>query len=395
MALHYAQIDLKLTCADTTGLINILNNSGIVINNVRYGNVLELVITISVRDYKKIIELTKRNGASVTIIRKTGLLFYIQRILNRPVIAVLFLILLFINIILPNFVLFLSVEGNHTIPSKKILETAAECGISFGSLRESIRSETMKNSLLEKIPELQWAGINTAGCTAIISVREKNQNEIKESTHAVGNVVASHDGIIQNITVLEGNSLCYVGQAVMKGQTLVSGYTDCGIVTKASQANAEIIALTSRNLDVIAPIPTLQKGDNLSTKTKYSLQVGKKIINFSKESGILGVTCDKIYLKKYWHLPGGFRLPICIIQETTTWYRPQPYSLQTAQDRSWLLDFAHSYLKSTMISGEILSSNTETDILHDAMYMNGQFTCTEMIGQIKYEQMIIKDEEND
>ena len=393
--MHYAQIELKLTCADTTGFINILSNSDIVLNHVRYGNALEVFISIPGKYYKKIVALSKRHGVSVTIIRKTGLLFYIQRIVNRPVIAVLFLILLFINIILPNFVLFLSVEGNHTIPSKKILETAAECGIGFGSLRKSIRSETMKNSLLEKIPQLQWAGINTSGCTAIISIREKNQNENTANTHNVGNVVASHDGIIQNITIFEGNSLCYVGQAVMKGQTLVSGYTDCGIITKASQANAEIIALTSRNLDIIAPAPAFKKGDSLSTETTYSLQVGKKIINFSKESGILGATCDKIYLKKYWHLPGGFQLPVCLIQETTTWYRPQPYSLQTTQDSRWLLDFAHSYLKSTMIAGEILSSNTETDLLNDATYLNGQFTCTEIIGQIKHEQMIIKDEEND
>ena len=48
-----------------------------------------------------------------------------------------------------------------------------------------------------------------------------------------------------------------------------------------------------------------------------------------------------------------------------------------------------------MIAGEILSSNTETDLLNDATYLNGQFTCTEIIGQIQHEHMIIKDEEND
>ena len=36
-----------------------------------------------------------------------------------------------------------------------------------------IRSEKVKNSLLQRIPQLQWAGINTDGCVAVISVREK------------------------------------------------------------------------------------------------------------------------------------------------------------------------------------------------------------------------------
>lgn len=37
----------------------------------------------------------------------------------------------------------------------------------------------MKNALLSAIPELQWAGVNTYGCRAVISVRERTLPERK------------------------------------------------------------------------------------------------------------------------------------------------------------------------------------------------------------------------
>ena len=293
----------------------------------------------------------------------------------------------------PGRTFFISVEGNSQIAERYIIEAAAECGIDFGAKRRWVRSEMMKNKLLEKIPQLQWAGINTYGCTAVISVREKTSSQKQaEPEHQVSSIVASRDGIVQSCTVLQGKALCSVGQAVKAGQTLVSGYLDCGILTKAGRAEAEITALTFRNLEVVSPGCTTVKGEMQNMTAHYSLKIGKKLIKFYKDSGNLDTTCDKIYSEEYVYLPGGFRLPVAIVKETQIYYDTSRGKETVSDTGRWLKPYANSYLKKTMISGEIISADTEVIQNNNGFTLYGRFTCSEMIGQTMAEETIPKDD---
>ena len=62
--------------------------------------------------------------------------------------------------------------------ARKILERAEYCGVHFGAKAGSVRSEQVKNRLLFEIPELRWAGVNTTGCTAVITVAERQSGEV-------------------------------------------------------------------------------------------------------------------------------------------------------------------------------------------------------------------------
>ena len=315
---------------------------------------------------------------------------------KRPVLLVLFCVLLIMFSYLPGRILFISVEGNEIVPANRILEAASECGIRFGASRRQVRSEIVKNELLQKVTQLQWAGINTNGCTAVISVREKApQSKTEEKTSQISSIVASRDGVIQNCTVYQGNPLCTVGEAVKAGQILVSGYIDCGIVTKTTQANAEIEALTFRDLEVVTPISTASRGAIRNKKTNYSLRLGKKRIKLYKDSGNLHTTCGKIYSEEYVQLPGGFSLPIAIVKETLIEYEESQETQTSTDMESWLTDFTETYLQNTMIGGQVISAQTEVNPMDDICYLYGKYTCIEMIGQVRYEQMIGNGDKND
>ena len=96
-------------------------------------------------------------------------------------------------------------------------------------------------------------GVNTSGCVATVSVRERTDPEVTEQDSAVSNIVASRDGFIVSATVTRGNFLCRVGQSVKAGQVLISGYTDCGICIQATRAEGEIYAQTSRDFAAVTP----------------------------------------------------------------------------------------------------------------------------------------------
>lgn len=383
----------EITSADISSLLNTLAVSGILLKDIQYCDDLTVRITISRRNYQQLAMLSEKHGAVVQKKGIYGLFPVANRFMKRPVLVLFLLFMFLISCYVPSRIFFLRVEGNNQVPERYIIEVAAECGIDFGAKRRLVRSEIMKNRLLEKIPQLQWAGINTSGCTAVISVREKTLNKRQDETdHQVSSIVASRDGIIQSCTVQQGNALCKVGQAVKTGQVLVSGYLDCGIITKTTQADAEIKALTFHDLEVVAPYPSVIKDTKQETKTKFALRIGKNLIKFYKDSGNLHTTCGKIYSEEYVHLPGGFRLPIAVVKETEVYYSDGGGELPVSDAGEWIKDFANNYLKDTMISGEIVSADAEVTPDAGVFCLQGRYACMEMIGQIKYEEFIPKDD---
>ncbi len=390
------QLTLEVTCADSVALINVLTEKQIPVKNITYKNNLVFHITVFKKNYAELKQITDRLGGSIKTIGRSGPFWMGKAVLKRPVLLMFLTTMFLLSIYIPSRVLFISIEGNTSVPAKLILEAAEECGIRFGVSRRKIRSEVMKNSLLQKVPQLQWAGINTSGCTAVISVKEKSTvDEKSESDHGVCSIVATRDGIIQNCTVYQGNPLCTVGQAVKAGETLVSGYLDCGIITKAIHAKAEIRALTLRDLEVVTPTPIEVRGVCYKQRVNYRLLIGKKVINLSKDSGNYATTCAKIYSETYLQLPGGFRLPVAVVKETQYFYEKNQETSAASDADQWLTNYAKDHLQDTMLAGEIISEKTDVSSDGSATYLSGKYTCMEIIGQTKYELTILKDEEND
>lgn len=387
------RIRLEITCADNVLLLNAISASNINMEDVSYKTDLTIHLTISNNDYAAVESICKKYDARVRIIKKYGAIPVLESIQKRPVLITFLCLLICMFCFLPSRILFVSVNGNTNIATNKILEAAEKCGICFGAGRRQVRSEKVKNALLQEIPELQWAGINTSGCTAIISVSEKTTQETTPAQNSqVSSIVASRDGVIQNCTVYQGNALCTVGQAVKAGQTLVSGYIDCGIVTKTTQADAEIKALTFREAEVISPVESIKRGEQQKEINRYCLLIGKKLIKLYKDSGNHDTSCAKIYSQRYVQLPGGFRLPISVVKETIYLYEDRSNHTAALDAQEWLIQYTENYLQSTMLAGEIISAETEITQEDNLHILRGRFACVEMIGQVKYEQTMIEGE---
>lgn len=381
-------VRVELTSASPADMLTAINQSGIPLSDVMYLSELSVACTVLRSDYKLLHSLITRRGESVSVNRRTGSYWAIKRLIKRPVLMFGMAFLLLLAIYLPTRVLFVEVEGNESIPATLIIENAENCGISFGASRREVRSEQMKNALLGAIPELQWAGINTYGCTAVISVKERTVSEQIQKPIGVNSIVAAKDGVIQSCTVLRGNALCKVGQAVKKGQVLVSGYTDCGIAIKATGAEAEIFAQTLHTLSAVTPTNAAVRDEKTEVETKYSLFIGKKLINFSQDSGISDSTCVKMYTRINLTLPGGFQLPIGLIQEKLIYCDYEQTEVCEESSFVWVQDYSEAYLQEQMVAGQILNANTGAELMQDVYFLSGQFSCIEMIGRTQSEEII-------
>ena len=380
-------IEVEITSAEPESALAAISTRNIEIKNLHQISELTYTFCIRRRDYKELSLIAEKRGETLRIQNKGGIYWSAKAMLARPVLLIGAFLLLLLVLYLPTRVLFVRVEGNATVPERRILAAAEACGIEFGASRREVRSEKTKNDLLSAIPELQWAGVNTSGCVAVISVRERSEvKESREQAH-VSSIVAARDGYILSCTVTRGSPLVQQGQSVREGQVLISGYTDCGICIQATQAEGEITAETHRTLKAVTPAQCVQRGQKKDIKRKYSLLLRKKRIFLWKDSGIWDTSCGRMYEEYYITLPGGFRLPIALcVEEYTCYEMAEAEILQSAAEES-LKAFADTYLKQHMIAGKILSSTQKVSPENGVYLLNGEYTCTEMIGKVQQEQI--------
>lgn len=380
-------IEIMLTSANVPAALEAITGQGITVYDTAFQSDLTVTFRIDRRDHKRLAALSEKRGDTLKILRRTGIYWTAKGLLKRPVLLAGVTFLLFLAMFLPSRVYFVQVEGNDSVPTRLILAAAQECGIGFGASRREVRSERMKNALLEAVPELRWAGVNTYGCVAVISVRERTDQQETSEDQTPGSIVASRDGVIVSATATDGNLICRVGQAVRTGEVLVSGYTDCGICIQVTRAEGEIYAQTTRDLTAVTPSEYSVPVDQTGVKRKFSMILGKNRINLWKDSGICEGSCGRMYEEYYITLPGGFQLPVCVAVEEYRCYVLKTAETVLPDSQTLLTEFSDGYLRKQMVAGSILSKQ-QTIIADNGVYrLNGNYVCLEMIGAFRREEI--------
>ena len=372
------RIRLRYTSADIAAALSLFESKGIGIYDVCAVDELTMVLTVSGRDFKSLKALADRRGDQTEILSRRGLYWFFRMALARKLMLGGILVLFALGLLVPRRILFVSVEGNERISEHQILEAAETAGLRFGTIRRSIRSEQIKNRLLDLLPELKWAGVNTYGSRAVITVRERDDVKKADVRSSVCHIVAKRDGIVVSCTVTDGCGVCTVGQAVKAGDILISGYTDCGITIRAEAASGQVLAETKRNLTVITPAQCSRRGPLHKNQARFSLILGKKRINFYKGSGISDATCVKMSTEYVLTLPGGFVLPVSLIKESIL---TSDTAAAAVSDRQVLLEAAASgYLEDQMISGMVIQKEEFFSETAGMWILEGQYACMEEIG---------------
>ena len=372
-------VTVELTGADVTKSLDILCKAEIDVYATQILDPLRVRFDISRASYKRVKSILEKRGDKIVLYKRRGIYWSIYNFLHRPVFLFGLALIVISALYVPGHIFFIQVEGNQNLTDVGILSAAEECGVYFGVPANVIRSEKVKNQLMDRLPQLQWVGVNTRGCVAVIQVLERDTAPETQTAADYTDIVATRDGIIRECTVQRGSAVCRVGQAVSKGDMLISGMTDCGLVLKHTGAEGEILAETRWEFSVIIPHGSDRKSDPIKVDREYGLRIGKNIVKFSKDSGISGSSCGKMYEEKSIELPGGFCLPVALVCQTTYYYEPQP--LNTSVNEDELTALTDDYLRSQMVAGTILTRQAELFEADDAVTATLHYSCLEMIGK--------------
>ena len=317
-----------------------------------------------------------REGERLETVRVGGLPVVLEGLGRWKLMCGVVVFLLFLTVFLPTRILFLEVEGNGEVPARLILERAEECGVYFGASRRSLRSERVKNHLLWAIPELRWAGVNTQGCTAVITVALRDSGKAGEE-ELPGDIAAVTDAVVTEVIVESGTALVKPGEVVREGQLLISGTADLGRSTRIDRAEGEVYGLTRRVVEVRLPEDSVLRTENGRTVRRFSLRIGKKSVNFSNDSGILHGTCVKMRTVNYLTLPGGFPLPVALV--TDTYRLSDETAIPREMTREVLAQQARSYVREQMTAGTILTE----ELQYADGGLTAVFQCRELIGAFR------------
>ena len=371
---------VELTAADPQQLLRSLIRRGMTLHNLEFPNSVRCRFFLSADQWKELQKLAEKKDAKVRILAQNGLLFWFQGWLRRPVLLFFLGLLTAGAIWLPGRILFVSVVGNETVPTRLILETAGAYGLNFGAERRAVRSERIKNELLGAITSLEWVGVNTSGSVATIQVRERKP-EPEPDQERICDLIAGCDGLVESVTVTRGSGKVAPGQAVRKGEILISGLLDLGICMKTVSAEGEVFARTLREMNAILPGNRVHREEKQNSVIKYSLLLGKKRINFYSDSGILMPTCGKMIMTYQIHLPGGFSLPVSLVKECYTLYDTSPGAVEPQEAEQLLSDALDREVKGAMVAGSVLDRQTRVQISGDAWLLTGSYECREMIAR--------------
>ncbi len=318
-----------------------------------------ITVKASIFSCQKVAAEAVLHGAEAEIIDEKGLPFLISRYRKRYGIYIGILLgaafLLFSSLFLWD----VQVTGNVNISEKEILKILANHGIGVGTFIPKMDADRTAEYILLDYSPLSSLAINVKGTVATVDVIErvpKPEPVFPEDGYC--NLVAQSDGIITNITAVEGHPEVKVGEIVVEGQLLVNGFVENRFgAYKIVNAKGYVYADVTENLLFEVPLSVTGKTYTGKTQTKTEIYIiGFPLKLYLKEetdfeSFDISATEQDITLF-------GLKLPIKISKAVYTEYVTDQYPL-TEEEAKTEADKRFSMWCEKEAKGEIVSVEAE------------------------------------
>ena len=125
--------------------------------------------------------------------------------------------------VLSNFILSVDITGCESVSQAEILTELKRLGVYPGAYGPSIDGSAVGQEALVNLQQLSWMSVNIRGTRAEIIVREATPPPDIVDESACVDIVAGTDGVISRLEVLAGQALVEEGDAVLKGEIIISG----------------------------------------------------------------------------------------------------------------------------------------------------------------------------
>ncbi len=177
-----------------------------------------------VKNYKRLKNVLKKSGCSVKLKSKFGLPFFINKHKSRIGLFIGIVFYILFSVIMNKFIWVVEVKGTNTVGKDEIISVTENLGLEPGKLSSLLNTvEISRQAVNHFNSRLMWMAINIKGSKAVIEVRDYIDEHKGSEFSDPCNIVADFDGMVLSVEVYHGDSEISAGNAVKKGDLLISG----------------------------------------------------------------------------------------------------------------------------------------------------------------------------
>lgn len=186
----------------------------------------EARLSLSVNTFRALRPLIRQTRCRLRIREKVGLPFIKFRLRRRwglAVGAVIFVAVLYLSTAV---IWQVRVVGLNRLKEKEILELVEQIGIRRGSWKWGLDLSELAEELPRRNSAIAWAGLRLRGILLEVEIVEHLAGTAAD--HRPADLVASRDGLIERVVVIEGRAAVQVGDTVSRGDLLIEGISVLG-----------------------------------------------------------------------------------------------------------------------------------------------------------------------
>lgn len=292
--------------------INMCASKNIFLWNINRINSSILKANISINDFRKIKEISKKSKCRIKINKKSGLPFFVNRYKKRKILLILLIPIIFFIMVSSMYVwnVHISVDGDFN--KEELINQLKEEGLERGKLKANIDTKNIITNIRLKREDISWMEINLKGTNAVVNIVKADQKPNIVNDNEYCDIVSDKKGIITKITAQKGTPLVKVGDIVENGTKLIAGsmqgkYTDIRYVHAQGEVNAKVWYTKRKSSNYTREV-SKKTGNEVK---KYSVNLNNFKINLYKTLPNFE-KYDTINEDKQLKLFSNFYLPISI-----------------------------------------------------------------------------------
>lgn len=364
--------------------LNVCSNRGIFLGNVERTSEQKLKAEIGIKGFCEIRPVAKKTRTRVRIKKRSGLPFLLYRYKKRRLAIVGVVAFFVILAYLSTHIMGIDIIGNQRLGTFEIEQGLKEFGVYRGVLAKSIDRKLVQNKMMTKFDDIAWIGVNIKGSKAYVEVKERLDTKRAVDKDIPCNLVASRDGQISGLEVISGQTMVKMNDMVEKGDLLVSGAMDSGVVgIRYAHADGAVLARTIYKKSKKYPLEFVEKNYTGNTKKRYSIALFGKEFKLFLSDRLPFEYSDKKEEKKNYYVVSDKVFPICISKTLHSEYIPQK-KRRSEEEAANLgkTELAHELENEIGNKAKVESRNFSYKVIDkNTVEVTAEFVCTEDIAQ--------------
>ena len=330
--------------------------------------------------YKKIKTRLVALGAEASDMR--GLPSYFLKLRRAYGALAAILLTVFVYAAFSGVVWEIRVDGVDSVSRESVIEELRDAGFGVGTRFSSVDVGKIENEVLKNSDTVSWIGINRRGVVAYVSVIEKINPDNAGVRDGYANIVAAFDGVIEELTVKSGYAAVKVGEAVKRGDLLISGVIPESAGGGFVYAEGSVYARRTENVSVYVPFSEDKRVYSEAVLDRISIEFFDFSINIYKKYGNTDTSCDIIEDIEECVIFNKYRLPVAVKKIYTRPYRTETVVYSSSEATEIASYRLGELIRHALAASDLVGIRTEGSFTDSGYGMRARLSVLSDIGVV-------------